>query len=382
MYLGKIMNKRLLVAVIVVLSIGTIYLLTGPDLPEARLVKVSSGLVEKTVSNTRAGTVKACLRSKLSLPIGGQIAELHVREGDQVEKGQLLMSLWNNDRRAQVEQAQALVQSASKEYQSICIAASSDAREAKRLSRLFKQKLVSAERADIAAAKSQSSEAACAAADARKSQSRASLKLAEAILAQTYLHAPFAGRVAEVTGEVGEFSTPSPPGVPTPPAIDLLTDNCHYISAPIDEVDASDIAVGMPVRVTMDSFRERDFPATIRRISTYVLDFEKQARTVEVEADLLPDKNMPALLAGYSADMEIILKAKNNALRVPTELIVDEKFVLIVDENNQVQQREIKIGLSNWHYSEVLGGLEDGDLVIANIGAKGIVAGAEVEVSR
>ena len=375
------MKKRsLVVLVAVVLLVGVIFLLSRPDLPAVKLVEVSSGVVEKTVSNTRAGTVVSCLRSKLSLPICGQIAQLHVREGDLVEAGQLLMSLWNDDRKAQVEQAKAQVQSTSKDHQAVCIASSSDAREAKRLSRLLKQKLVSAERADMAAAKSLASEAACAAADARKTQSLASVKLAEAILAQTYLHAPFAGRVAEVTGEVGEFSTPSPPGVPTPPAIDLLTDDCHYISAPIDEVDASDIAVGMPVRVTMDSFRERDFPATIRRISTYVLDFEKQARTVEVEADLQADKQMPRLLAGYSADMEIILQAKENALRVPTELIVDETFVFLVDENNLIQQREIKLGLANWHYSEVLGGLEKGDLIISNIGAKGIVVGAEVVV--
>jgi HlyD family secretion protein len=159
------MKKRLVVAVAIVVMVGLIYLMSRPELPQVRLVKVSSGVVEQTVSNTRAGTVKACLRSKLSLPIGGQIADLYVREGDQVKKGQLLMSLWNNDRQAQVEQAKAQLQAASKEHQSICIAASSDAREANRLSRLVDQKLVSVERADLAAAKSQSSAAACAAAN-------------------------------------------------------------------------------------------------------------------------------------------------------------------------------------------------------------------------
>jgi HlyD family secretion protein len=91
---------------------------------------------------------------------------------------------------------------------------------------------------------------------------------------------------------------------------------------------------------------------------------------------------MPRLLAGYSADMEVILQAKNNALRVPTELIVDEKFVLVVDENNLIEQREIEIGLANWHYSEVLSGLEDGDLIVANIGQKGITVSAEVVVAQ
>ena len=366
-------------AVVALLVVG-IYLVSRPQLPEVTLVALSAGLVENSVANTRAGTVKACQRSKLSLPIGGQIAQLYVREGEQVAEGQLLMSLWNDDRAAQVEQAKATEMSISNERKSICIAAASDSHESQRLASLLDKNLVSSERADLALAKSASSAAACEAAKAREVQARASVTLAEAVLAQTYLHAPFAGSVAEVTGELGEFSTPSPPGVQTPPAIDLLTANCHYISAPIDEVDASHIAIGMPVRVTLDAFRDRSFAATVRRISTYVLDLEKQARTVEVEAELSEDQQMPLLLAGYSADMEIVLDAKALALRVPTELLVDEKFVLALDENNRVQRHELVLGLSNWHFSEILSGAQRGDKVIANIGAQGVVEGAEVRV--
>ena len=374
------MKSRLIWLVVVALLVVGIYVVSRPQLPEVTLVALSAGLVENSVANTRAGTVKACQRSKLSLPIGGQIAQLYVREGEQVAEGQLLMSLWNDDRAAQVEQAKATEMSISNERQSICIAAASDSHESQRLASLLDKNLVSSERADLALAKSASSAAACEAAKAREVQARASVTLAEAVLAQTYLHAPFAGSVAEVTGELGEFSTPSPPGVQTPPAIDLLTANCHYISAPIDEVDASHITIGMPVRVTLDAFRDRSFAATVRRISTYVLDLEKQARTVEVEAELSEDQQMPLLLAGYSADMEIVLDAKALALRVPTELLVDEKFVLALDENNRVQRHELVLGLSNWHFSEILSGAQQGDKVIANIGAQGVVEGAEVRV--
>jgi len=374
------MKSRLIWLVVVALLVVGIYVVSRPQLPEVTLVALSAGLVENSVANTRAGTVKACQRSKLSLPIGGQIAQLYVREGEQVAEGQLLMSLWNDDRAAQVEQAKATEMSISNERKSICIAAASDSHESQRLVSLLDKSLVSSERADLALAKSASSAAACEAAKAREVQARASVTLAEAVLAQTYLHAPFAGSVAEVTGELGEFSTPSPPGVQTPPAIDLLTANCHYISAPIDEVDASHIAIGMPVRVTLDAFRDQSFAATVRRISTYVLDLEKQARTVEVEAELSEDQQMPLLLAGYSADMEIVLDAKALALRVPTELLVDEKFVLALDENNRVQRHELVLGLSNWHFSEILSGAQRGDKVIANIGAQGVVEGAEVRV--
>ncbi len=351
------------------------------DPVEVTLVKVERGLVEKTVANTRAGTVKACQRSKLSLPIGGQIEHIYVREGDRVNEGQLLIALWNRDRVAQVEQAKAEVISANKMQESACITSESDNREADRQAFLLGKKLTSAERADLAQAKAQASAAACEGSKARELQAQAMLSHAEAILAQTYLYAPFAGKVAEVTGEIGEFSTPSPPGVQTPPLIDLLTNTCHYISAPIDEVDASEINVGMPVRVTMDAYRDRVFPATVRRISTYVLDLEKQARTVEVEANLEPAKGDSGLLVGYSADMEIILESKNDALRIPSELLVDERYVLIIEEG-LIQKLEIVTGLSNWHFTEVVEGLEEGAEIISNIGTQGVTVGAAVNVSR
>ena len=373
--------KRWYVVALIILLMGALYLFSRPDPVLVTVVGGSSGVVEETVSNTRAGTVKSCQRSKLSLPIGGQINKLYVREGDTVEKGQLLMSLWNDDRAAQVEQAKAQQVSVQKDRESICISANSDAREAKRLTRLVEQNLTSAERADLASARAQSSSAACEAAKAREAQATASLSLAQAILDQTFLHAPFSGKIAEVTGEVGEFSTPSPPGVATPPAVDLLTDDCHYISAPIDEVDASEIVEGMPVRVSMDSFRGREFPATVRRVSTYVLDIEKQARTVEVEASLSNEVGEVSLLAGYSADMEIILKSRKDALRVPSEYIVNDTFVLVVNDG-VIKQQEIIKGLSNWHFTEIVAGLSAGDQVISNIGTQGVVVGARAKVKQ
>lgn len=373
------MKRRLIWLALLAMAVLIIYLLSRPELPAVNLVEVSTGVVEKTVSNTRAGTVKACKRSKMSLPIGGQIAALHVHEGELVKQGQLLMSLWNLDRTAHLEQARAVARSAEKQRQSVCIAAASDRREADRLTTLLDKKLVSSEQADRAVAVSESSAAACEAAKANSAQARASVRVAEASLAQTYLRAPFDGTVAELTGEVGEFSTPSPPGVPTPPAIDLLTANCHYISAPIDEVDASQIAIGMPVRVTMDAFRDRSFEARVRRIATYVLDLEKQARTVEVEAELTHSEDMPILLAGYSADMEIVIDAQPQALRIPTDLLIDEEYVFVLDDQ-RIERREVAIGLANWHFSQVLSGLKAGEFIVGNIGTKGVVEGAEVRV--
>ena len=63
---------------------------------------VEKGTVEKTVANTRAGTVMACRRARLSPGTGGQIAVLDIREGDRVATGTLLLELWNRDLMAEI----------------------------------------------------------------------------------------------------------------------------------------------------------------------------------------------------------------------------------------------------------------------------------------
>ncbi|MBU1309234.1 MAG: biotin/lipoyl-binding protein, partial [Gammaproteobacteria bacterium] len=68
---------------------------------------VSRGTVAMLVANTRAGTVRACQRSKLSLTSGGTVAALHVQNGDRVTQGQLLMSMWDQDQQARLLQAEA-----------------------------------------------------------------------------------------------------------------------------------------------------------------------------------------------------------------------------------------------------------------------------------
>ena len=373
-------KKWLIALVAVVVLAGVVFWLTRPESVAVREITIERGEVERTVANTRAGTVEACQRSRLSLPIGGQINALLVEEGDQVEKDQVLITLWNRDRRARVTESEAAVNSAERERDSQCIAARSDSREAKRLLGLAANKLVSQESADLAQAKADGSVARCEAAKARAEQAVASLEVARASLEQTTLRAPFDGIVAEVTGKIGEYATPSPPGVPTPPAIDLITDDCHYISAPIDEVDAADIRVGMPVRVTLDAFRDRDFPAVVRRIAPYVLDLEKQARTVEVEADFVDLGDDVRMLAGYSADMEIILETHPDSVRVPTELVQESEFVLVRNSDGYLEKRRVTPGIANWRYTEIRDGLVAGDRVVANIGAAGVVAGARARV--
>jgi len=360
------MVKKIAVIIILITIAIFIWQINKPSNIVVDVTTLSSGLTEATVVNTRAGTITACQRSKLALAIGGQIAAIHVKEGQKVKQGDALLNLWNDDLKANINFAKASIIAADFEQKSLCIIAQSDQREAVRLKNLVAKKLSSQGQLDLAQAKANASKAACTAANARWQQSQALLAQNQAIIEKTYLTAPFDGTVAQISGEVGEFSTPSPPGVATPPAIDLLTTHCHYIEAPIDEVDAGKISVGMPVRITLDAFREQVFNGKIRRIAPYVQDYAKQARTVTVEVDFNQQEQLPKLLAGYSVDVEIILASSTENLRIPTDAIIDNQFVYILNEQGVIEKRAITIGLTNWQFSEVIQGVTNKDRVIIN----------------
>jgi HlyD family secretion protein len=202
----------------------------------------------------------------------------------------------------------------------------------------------------------------------------AQVDVARANLERTPLYAPFDGVVAEINGEVGEFVTPSPIGIATPPTVDLIDTSCLYVKAPIDEVDAGGVRRGMPARIVLDAFADRSFPGHVRRVANYVLDLEKQARTVDVEVEFEPESTLPDLLAGYSADVEVILDTRDDVVRVPTEAVLEGPRVLVYADG-RLEERGIRSGLSNWEHTEVIEGLAPGEQVVLSVDREGVQAG-------
>ncbi len=375
--MNRHLRRYLILAILATATIAAGWYAARPQPIAVVAASVQAGLVEATVANTRAGTVKACRRARLAPPQGGQVAELLVRKGDQVEAGQLLLRLWNDDLTAQVALARSEAQAATARADESCLVADVMRREAQRITTLHQQGLVSDEQRDRSSTDARARAAACTAARASARVSNDRVHLNQALLERTHLRAPFAGTVAETTGEVGEFVTPSPPGIPTPPAVDLVDNSCLYVVAPIDEIDAPRVAISMPARILLDAFGNHPFAGRVQRIAPYVLDVEKQARTVEVEVEFNDPQDIARLLAGYSADVEIILERRENVLRIPTEALLEGHRVLVFDTaSGQLQQRDIKTGLSNWQYSEIISGLAVGDLVVSSIDREGVRDGA------
>lgn len=341
---------------------------------QVTLTPVERGDVRSTVSNTRAGTVDACNRARMAPILGGQIDALPVAEGDQVEKGQILLELWNKDIRAQVLLAEKERRGAAARADETCTVAEVAERESARIKELHARGLASEENADFADGDARAKVAACRAARSMIEVGDANVDLAEALLERTIVRAPFAGTVAEINGEIGEVVTPSPVGIPTLPAVDLIDNSCIFVTAPIDEVDAPDIRAGMKATISLDAFPERNFPATIRRVAPYVLDLEKQARTVDIEAEF--DEPSSNLLPGYSADVEVTLDVHRDTLHIPTQALLDGNRVLILNADGILEEKEIETGLRNWQVTEVVSGLTENDRIVLSIDRAGVVPGA------
>lgn len=374
------MMRRLIFILLIIAGIVTsFWWLSQPKPIAVTLVDVGLGKVEASVANTRAGSVEACQRTRLSPISGGRIAYLGVKKGEHVKKGQVLLRLWNDDQQAQSHFAQTQVTSSQKRIEEVCTMADNAEREAARMAELRAKDFISKSGEEKSRYEAKSRRAACNAARADVAQAQARVQVTKVEQNRTVLVAPFDGIVADIIGELGEYTTPSPPGVATPPAIDLIDTSCLYIEAPMDEVDAPKIRVGQSARVSLDALPGRVLPAYVKRVAPYVVAVEKQARTVDVEISLDNAEDNKNLLVGYSADVEIVLDSHENVLRIPTSALIDGSKVWVYQAKSQlVEERTIKTGITNWEYTEVMDGLKKGEQIVSSLEREGLKAGAKV----
>ena len=342
--------------------------------------RVGIGRVEDTVVNSRAGTIKSRLRAGMSPGIPGLVTEIAVKKGSHVKRDDVLLRLDDSEHRAQVQLARSTLEAAQSAAQQAQLVAEQAQREWKRTQALAQSQVVSENLIDQDRTRALTTEAASTTAQARIHETEASLEAAQAILAKTTMKAPFDGVVLDVSTEVGEWISPSPPGVFIPPVVDLIDPATLYLSAPIDEADVARIKTGLPVRITLDAFRGKSFAGTLTYVSSYVETRQEQNRTLEVEA-VFTDNPLPAnLLPGLSADLEVILDARDNVLRIPTYALMEGSRVMVIKDDRLVE-RPVTTGLHNWKYTEITSGLVQGERVVVSLDRPEVTPGARVVVT-
>ncbi|HSB61409.1 MAG TPA: efflux RND transporter periplasmic adaptor subunit [Vicinamibacteria bacterium] len=347
----------------------------APSAVLVRTVVVDRGRVEETVTNSRAGTVKARRRAKLAPETGGKVVVLPFRRGARVRAGDVLLRVDDVLQKARVELARGERAASLAQRDQACLAAERADRERERTRRLSRDGIVSADLLDRVESEARGAGAGCRAAEAAAARAGAAFELARAELDKTVLRAPFAGVVADVFIEEGEWTSPSPPALPIPPVLDLIDTSSIYVSAPMDEVDSARIQAGQPARVTVDSHPGRHFPGRVVRVAPYVQDRLEQNRTIEIEVDLDDPSLAASLLPGTSADAEVILSARDGVPRVPTSALLEGGRALVL-EGGRLAEHALTLGVRNWDFTEVKAGLEPGARVVSSLDRAEVKAGA------
>ena len=350
-----------------------------PDAVPVTVARVSRGLVEETVTNSKAGTVKARRRSKMSPEISGRVDFIGARAGERVRKGQILLRLNDADLVAGLRLSEQEVVVTRASAREACFAADLAERDLLRHRDLSKERIVSPEIVDRLESQRDAARARCESMRASVQRADAAVDLARANLGKTVLRAPFDGIVADLKGEIGEVVSPSPPAVPIPPVYDVIDPTSIYISAPLDEVDAGKVSPGLPARVTLDPYPGRSFAGSVIRVAPYVQDYEQQNRTLEIEVDLQDAEFSRGLLPGTSADVEVVLRRADDVLRVPSFALLEGDRVLVFNAGHLVA-RPVTVGLRNWEYAEVQEGVQEGDPVVVSLDRAEVKEGARARI--
>ena len=123
--------------------------------------RLARGTVEETVTNSKAGTVKARRRAKISPEVGGRVAFIGFRAGAQVKKGEVMLRLNDSDLRASLALARQNRATAQANAREACLTAELAGRDLQRTRDLKDERIVSAEMLDRLESESAASTARC-----------------------------------------------------------------------------------------------------------------------------------------------------------------------------------------------------------------------------
>jgi RND family efflux transporter MFP subunit len=281
-----------------------------------------------------SGTVKAARTSTLSSRTMGVVTALFVKEGDRVQKGQLLLTLDDRDSREKVRAAEAGYQEAVKareaSKQNRGLADSTHARYRK----MFEEKALTPQEMDQFDTQKQT--ASLEYERSRETVNRAAANLDEVKVALGFsrITAPYGGIVTEKKIETGGMAVP---GMTLLTVAD--TASC-LVEINVDESLAGRFRIGMPARVTLAA-GGRPLPGTIKEIFPTV---DPLSRSTIVKVAFRGEGVKPGCYANVS-----LPKGQREALLIPATALVEKgqlTGVYAVDKQGVVTYRLIRVGRS------------------------------------
>ena len=328
---------------------------------------------------TLAGAFKPFQDVDLHAKVAGFIKEIYVDVGSHVKEGQTIAVLEVPELQAQLAGADAACRRAKEEI----VRAQGDVERAKssyaalhamydRLSQASQQKegLVAQQEVDDAQAKDlgaaaqvSSAKAALSAAEQALEVAEATHKQYEALSAYTKITAPYAGVVTVRYADTGSLiAAGTSTSTQSEPVVRLAQTSLLRLVLPIPESIAGNIRLGDPVKVHVQALNED----SVGRVTRFADALDPQTRTMHTEIDFQnPDGR---LLPGMYVEASVPQVHKQNVLTLPLEAVdmkgSGEGSVLLVNSQNTLEERKVKLGLEGSTRIEIAAGVNEGDRVV------------------
>jgi len=314
------------------------------------------------------GTIRAAETSQLAAQMMGNIVEVRGREGDRVQRGQVLAVIDDAPPRAALDRATAAELAAQQEI----LASESDFSFAestfKRYQTLYDRKSVSPQEFDEIRARYQAAQARREMARAGQAQAKAALQQARTALSYAHVVAPFDGLVTEKKADVGTFASPGMP-------IFTVEDLRHYrLEATVNESDLRYVRQGQQVSVLVDALGDREVNGKVIEI---VPAADAASRSFLVKVELPFDAALRSGLFGRAQ----FTRGERTALLVPRTAIVERgqlQGIYVLDQNRVAGLRYITLGKPAAQQVEVLAGLQPGEMLIGDPGSREL-SGKKIE---
>lgn len=340
-------NKLIIAALIIVLAVAAgAYAIKGSAV-EVSAVPVDYGSVEKIITET--GSVEARNTVTVSSKIQGQLLSVDVSEGDAVTEGQRIISYTSDSGAADIGGVRAQISGLQVQLNQANDLA------AKNL-KLYEEGALSYEDYNQAVTNAKQIESQIAALN----YSIAGLSEAGG---SKGVSAPIAGTVTSVFVSEGEIVAPGAQ------MIEISDASETYINVNLVSEDADETALGDQVRVFSESEKLLDENAAVTKIfvkaQDVLSDLGIYQKRVPVEITLSEDKG---LRLGSNVNLEIVAEKRDNALRAPANSVfeINKQHYVYKIENGKAKLQGVEIGLEGEDYTEILGGLSEGDMVITS----------------
>ncbi|NQZ08703.1 MAG: efflux RND transporter periplasmic adaptor subunit [Algicola sp.] len=384
------MKKALLVVAIVALVGATGFYYQSNQSNGPKAMKVETALVEKAqiIQKVNAtGKIQPKTQINISADVSAKIIQLHVTEGQWVEKGTLLVELDREKYLASVESQQANVRAAQANAVLVKANRSQAERVWKRSKELVAKKLGTQSDLDATHSGYQVEMARYDAALEQVEQSRGVLKRAEDDLSKTTMYAPMSGTISKLNKETGEIAI----GSQFQEDVIMTIANLNEMEAlvNVDENDIIAIKLGQEAEIEVDALAGITIVGTVSEIATSAIAAQAGANNqkTEFEVKIAVIGDNKNLRPGMTASADIITETRNDVLSVPIQSVTvrtvdqlteDEAFkgqkytagkdgfveVVFVEKAEKVTAMQVKTGIQSNELIEITDGLSLNDAIV------------------